>query len=236
MTIKRRQISIAVVLFVAGFAVSLTIQSANDAAPATRSDTESSSLQPEEIQDEILAEQEANREIAEEISAVQREIASFEDSIAAREEEHYNQLEDIERLRMITGDIPVSGEGVEIRLDDSDFNEGQDNPNEFIVHERHIQKVVDELYASGAEAVAVNGQRLANDSYIYCVGPVVEVDGYTSFAPFEITAIGDAETLEEAVNLGGGVRDQLVNDNVQVRTDQLNETEMAGLHEEGAAQ
>lgn len=236
MTIKRRQIKIAIVLFVLGFAVSLTFQSANNAAPVPGFQAGSSFTEEEELQDEILAEQEANREISEEISTVQSEIKSYEDKIADREKEHYNQLEDIERLRMITGEIAVAGEGVEVRLDDSDFTEGEDNPNEFIVHEHHIQKVVDELYASGAEAVAVNGQRLAKDSYIYCVGPVVDVDGYTSFAPFEITAIGDAETLHEALNIGGGVRDQLVSENVQVRTEQLDETEMAALHEEGAAQ
>ena len=52
------------------------------------------------------------------------------------------------------------------------------------------------LYISGASAIAINGQRLSHDSYILCNGPVIEIDGHQHPAPFVISAIGDADTME----------------------------------------
>lgn len=40
------------------------------------------------------------------------------------------------------------------------------------------------------------------------------MDGVPYPAPFVITAIGDPDVLSSALNLTGGVKDQLVNDNV----------------------
>ena len=232
MKVKRSQITVTVVLFLIGFTLALAYQTANEAS-SSETINDSPWQAEEDLQNEVLEEQQENRQLADEISGVQSEIQQYEEDIAEQEEQYFNQVEDIERLRMVTGNVSVEGEGVEIRLDDSEYVHGEDDPNQFIVHEHHIQEVVDELYAAGAEAVAINGQRLAKDSYIYCVGPVVEVDTYTSFAPFEITAIGDQDTLEESLNMNGGVKDQLVNENVQVRTEKLDNLQINAIHEDG---
>jgi uncharacterized protein YlxW (UPF0749 family) len=55
---------------------------------------------------------------------------------------------------------------------------------------------------------------LTSHSYIVCNGPVITVDGVPYPAPFVITAIGDPDVLSSSLNLTGGVKDQLVNDNV----------------------
>ena len=85
------------------------------------------------------------------------------------------------------------------------------------MHEHHVLKVVNELYISGAEAVSVNGKRLTANSYIVCTGPVITVDGEQFPAPFTISAIGDPDTLEKALNIQGGIKDQLVSDNIVVK-------------------
>ncbi|MFH7445066.1 DUF881 domain-containing protein, partial [Pseudomonas syringae pv. tagetis] len=77
-----------------------------------------------------------------------------------------------------------------------------------------VFKVINELYISGASGIAVNGQRLSSQSYIICDGPVITVDGIQHPAPFVVTAIGDPDVLSSALNLTGGVKDQLVNDNI----------------------
>ena len=41
------------------------------------------------------------------------------------------------------------------------------------------------------------------------------IDGQKHPAPFVSTAIGDADTMEAALNIRGGVKDLLVNENVQ---------------------
>ena len=97
------------------------------------------------------------------------------------------------------------------------------NINNYLVHEYHVFKVINELYISGAAAIAINGQRLTSQSYILCNGPVITVDGIQHPAPFVISAIGDPEVLTSALNLTGGVKDQLVNDNIVFTLEKKNE-------------
>lgn len=99
-------------------------------------------------------------------------------------------------------------------LDDGAYNPKDGNVNNYLVHEFHVFKVINELYVAGASAVAINGQRLSSQSYIVCNGPVITVDGKPHPAPFVITAIGDPDVLSSALNLTGGIKDQLVNDNI----------------------
>jgi uncharacterized protein YlxW (UPF0749 family) len=115
---------------------------------------------------------------------------------------------------MFLGKVKVKGQGVSVQLSDGAYDPHEDNINNYLVPEHHVFKVVNELYISGASAIAINGQRLTSHSYIICNGPVITVDGIQHPAPFVITAIGDPEVLTAALNLTGGVKDQLVNDNI----------------------
>ena len=124
---------------------------------------------------------------------------------------------------MYLGKVKVKGNGVQVTLEDADYNPQNQNANQYIVHEHHIFKVINELNISGANAIAINGQRLSHDSYILCNGPVIEIDGRQHPAPFVITAIGDAETMSAALNLKGGVKDILVNENVHFTVEKKNE-------------
>ena len=76
-------------------------------------------------------------------------------------------------------------------LKDADYDPIEQNPNDYIVHESHIFRVVNELRISGAQGIAINGQRITSNSYIKCTGPVITIDGRTFPAPFVIEAIGD---------------------------------------------
>lgn len=222
MKLKSKHIILTFVLFITGVLISISFQSVQDGVFSQEKQDMEISLE-EEIRNEILAEQEANIELQQEITGVRTQIRTIEEELGERERTLFNVIEDVDRLRMFNGTVPVKGEGIFISLADAEFVPGEDNPNHYIVHEYHIQKVVDELKVAGAEAVAVNGQRLRHDSYIQCVGPVIEVDGQVSFAPFEITAIGDSYTLLEALHLPGGIHDQLLHENIQVRTQQIQE-------------
>lgn len=139
---------------------------------------------------------------------------------------YYNLVEDVEKLRMFVGEVGVVGEGIEVTLEDSSYVPEGENVNNYIVHESHIFKVVNELLISGATAVAINGQRIFHHSYIICNGPVVTVDGNQFPAPFVISAIGDAEVLTQALNIAGGVLDQLAYENIVVKVEKKKEIKM----------
>ncbi|HWQ51560.1 MAG TPA: DUF881 domain-containing protein, partial [Terriglobales bacterium] len=83
------------------------------------------------------------------------------------------------------------------------------DPNYYIIHDTDILSVVNELRDAGAEAIAINGERLIATSEIRCAGSIVSVNNNRYAAPYVITAIGDPDALESALKMRGGVVDQL---------------------------
>lgn len=81
--------------------------------------------------------------------------------------------------------------------------------NEKIIHDQDILKVVNELWAAGAEAISINNFRLGPTSSIRCVGPVVHVDGVKVASPIRIRAIGDPQTLTGGLKMPGGIYDEI---------------------------
>lgn len=119
---------------------------------------------------------------------------------------------DFQRLfdetKRFAGTAAVRGPGIAVVLHDSPKHNtsgmSDDVLSQYIVHDRDIREVVNELFAAGAEAISVNGQRLISNSSVRCVGPVVRVNSTPIAPPFVIKAIGKAETLQNALNLPGG--------------------------------
>ena len=104
-------------------------------------------------------------------------------------------------LEAITGAGAVTGPGMTVRLDDAtddtggDVDPRTDQTDEGRVTDRDLQTVVNEIWAAGAEAVAVNGQRLTALSAIRSAGEAVLVDFRPLNPPYEVAAIGDPKTL-----------------------------------------
>lgn len=68
-----------------------------------------------------------------------------------------------------------------------------------VVHQQDIQAVVNELWASGAEAVTIQGQRVGSRTGIKCVGNTVVIHGVPYAPPYVITAIGGQDRLEQGL-------------------------------------
>lgn len=224
MKVKGSHVILSLVLLVTGFMLAFSYQlTSKNEQPVT----ERQWRHEDELRNKIILEQTINRNLQEELSNLQSELSKLEEEIANNDEEQQKRIsllmEEIERLRTIVGAVKVKGPGVEVTLKDSSYVPDGANPNDYIVHEHHIQMVVDELLVAGAEAIAINGYRISKNSYIECIGPVIRIDGYTSYAPFVITAIGDKQVLSEALNIIGGVKDQIVNDFIDFRLQQKDE-------------
>lgn len=166
------------------------------------------------LRNQLIAQEEKNRRLQKELNEKQNKVLENEKDLAKDTQINKNLAEDAEKYRMFLGKVKVTGKGIKITLADGAYDPKETNVNNYLVHEHHVFLVINELYVSGASAIAINGQRLTGHSYIVCNGPVITVDGVPHPAPFEITAIGDPDVLSSAVNLTGGVKDQLVNDNI----------------------
>ncbi|MDD4600767.1 MAG: DUF881 domain-containing protein [Negativicutes bacterium] len=115
-----------------------------------------------------------------------------------------------ELVRMGAGVVTVQGPGVSITIDDSKRQSKLgENPNLYIIHDDDILKVINELWAAGAEAISINDQRLIASSEIRCAGPTLSVNNTRYSPPYEIKAIGDPTTLENALKMRGGVVETL---------------------------
>ncbi|MDT8859117.1 DUF881 domain-containing protein [Alkalihalobacillus sp. MEB130] len=221
MKVKGKHIILSFVLLVTGFILALSYELTSERSSVLLPGYERQWELEDELRNQVIMEQTTNRKLQEDLRLYQAQIRDLETNLASMDEEQEvkakNLLEDIERLRKLVGQVPVQGQGIEVSLEDSDYLPDGANPNDYIVHEFHIQRVVHELFVAGAEAIAINGFRLSHQSYIQCIGPVIRVDGHTSAAPFVITAIGDSDHLESALTLPGGVQHQLLNDEITVR-------------------
>lgn len=137
---------------------------------------------------------------------------------------------ELDVLRIQGGLSAVVGPGVDVTLNDSDtpLQPGQD-PNFYVLHDEDLLKVINELRAAGAEALAINGERILATTELRCNGPVVIVNKTRHLAaPFSITAIGDPDTLISALQMKGGVLDNLSFWGIKSTVKKIKRLEMPG--------
>lgn len=118
--------------------------------------------------------------------------------------------EEMQKAMMLAGITAVRGPGISVEMTDSDkpAQQGQD-PNVFLIHEGDIQDVVNAIFAAGAEAVSINGQRFVSTTEVVCAGNVIMINGVRVAPTFTILAIGDPKVLESGLTIRGGVIDGL---------------------------
>ena len=123
---------------------------------------------------------------------------------------HEIPSKEMEVLKMGAGVTAVQGPGIIVTIDDSKRpTKPGENPNLYLIHDDDILKVINELWAAGAEAVAINEQRLIASSEIRCAGPTLSVNNTRYSPPYDIRAIGEPQTLETALKMRGGVIETL---------------------------
>ena len=101
------------------------------------------------------------------------------------------------KVRDIADYEDVTGPGIVIIMQDS-TNQVEDGQSleSLLIHDIDIIDIVNELRIAGAEAIAINDERVTANSSIRCGGPTINVDGKKHTPPFIIKAIGNSKTLE----------------------------------------
>ena len=121
-----------------------------------------------------------------------------------------------DEIMVLAGVTSVAGPGIRVTVEDSASSGKSIPPERLLVHERHLMLLTNELFAAGAEALAVNGHRFVATTEIRCAGPVISIDGTDNVPPYVVEAIGDPEVLKQSVMMMGGVVDVLALDNLHV--------------------
>lgn len=110
------------------------------------------------------------------------------------------------RIRTLSdpaGLTPVTGQGVQVTLEDASFEVRQAaleadptaDPNDFVVHQQDIQAVANAMWRGGAEAITIQGQRLVSTTGIKCEGNSVTLHGVPYAPPYVIVGVGDTTRM-----------------------------------------
>lgn len=102
----------------------------------------------------------------------------------------------------------VGGPGVRVTLTDApnDVKPAGVDDDALVVHQQDIQAVVNALWAGGAEAMSIQGQRVIATTGIKCVGNTVVLHGVPYAPPYLIEAIGDAGRMRASLDGNDAVR------------------------------
>jgi uncharacterized protein YlxW (UPF0749 family) len=126
-------------------------------------------------------------------------------------------LDDLARAERGAGAVPVTGPGLLVTLanaapkaDADPVGGAAEDDSRNRVQDGDLQLVVNALWAAGAEAVGINGQRLGPTTAIRFAGEAVLVDFRPVTSPYEISAIGNPDTLQTEFLKSPEVRDLAV--------------------------
>ncbi|MEV7195965.1 DUF881 domain-containing protein [Streptomyces sp. NPDC093510] len=108
-----------------------------------------------------------------------------------------------ELMGLLSGATEVQGPGVKLVVDDKkEAEQGGGGPRESSgfsdtgrVRDRDMQRVVNGLWQSGAEAISINDQRLTALSAIRAAGDAILVDNRPLVPPYTVLAVGDGKRL-----------------------------------------
>lgn len=104
---------------------------------------------------------------------------------------------DLERARIAAGLIPLTGTGIVLQLDDSQAPVPPGaSEADYLVGSRDIRSVVEELWLAGAEAIAINSERLTPTTAIIDIGSSLLVNSAYLAPPYQVTALGPADLYD----------------------------------------
>ncbi|MFF4170786.1 DUF881 domain-containing protein [Streptomyces sp. NPDC001744] len=154
---------------------------------------------------ELIGRIEADTSSADELA---RDVERMRSEVGERQRRALQQYggDQAELVALLSGATPVRGPGVRLVVDDAKGTDaGGGGPRESSgfsdtgrVRDRDMQRVVNGLWESGAEAVAINGQRLTSLSAIRAAGDAILVDNKPLVPPYTVLAIGDGQRLSTA--------------------------------------
>ncbi|MCD9145312.1 DUF881 domain-containing protein [Streptomyces albireticuli] len=141
--------------------------------------------------------------------ALQKNVDTLRDAVGTKQrdvlEKHGGDKADL--VALLAGATAVQGPGLKLVVDDAKQTKqsGAGGPRESSgfsdtgrVRDRDMQRIVNGLWQSGAEAIAVNGQRLTALSAIRAAGDAILVDNKPLPPPYTVLAVGDGERLVTA--------------------------------------
>jgi uncharacterized protein YlxW (UPF0749 family) len=142
-------------------------------------------------------------------TALERQVARLQaelDQRLTQEAAARRLAHELTTAEILAGTVPVKGPGIVVQWGNGSA------PPAFQIQDIDLLLMVNELRAAGAEAIAINGQRITAETEIRNAGTYILINNAEEAAPFTIEAIGPVSTMIQALRLPGGILDQSVSE------------------------
>lgn len=128
--------------------------------------------------------------------------------------------ERLDTLRVLAGTAQAHGPGIRMTISDPGAK----------VTPPLLLDAIEELRDAGAEAIQVGNVRVVASSYFGQAGSGVEIDGTTVTDPYVVLAIGDPQTLSSAMEIPGGLSENVRQLGASITISQSSELVVGALH------
>jgi uncharacterized protein YlxW (UPF0749 family) len=187
---RRAQVLVATAaLALAGFVLALGIDSRILNAPIINE-------QRAALRDRIEVADARHEELIAEVAARRAEIVTAREASLTAGLADLVLTDQIRTLEVATGYAAVEGPGTEITMTDAPTEEGTQGNDIERVLDSDVQLAVNGLWSVGAEAIAVNGQRLTAQSAIRSAGDAILVNYRPLKPPYVVAAIGPRDMAD----------------------------------------
>ena len=186
--------------------------------------TVSQSYTENNLRAEVLKYKEKYDNKIKEIEKIDKELETEIEKATENNSELTDAQNQIKEGNKILGLSEVKGPGITITVADSetDFSNAIDS-SPYLVQDKDILNIINELKNAGAEAISINDHRVVTSTYIICGGNIINVNGEKIGSPFVIKAIGLPETLANLSRPGGTLNDLEQNRKLKVDLKKSNE-------------
>jgi len=157
------------------------------------------------------------------------EMADLSDQLYDRRNAYEDQTlvgksleQELAKLEIANGTRPVHGQGLEVTFLSTSMVQYSD-----------LITLTNELWASGAEAIAISGIRVNSNSYIHYRqangGLEITVNNQPVTWPLKILATGDSNNLEKGLTLPGGYVDMMAYNKIYPTLRQKDDLELPAI-------
>lgn len=174
-----------------------------------------------DLKDELLSLQDKYKELYNQLEKKEAKLEKVRLNAVANNKTDTQNESEIKNNQILMGLTEVSGQGLIITLDENrEVNSDEVlNISGYLVHEEDLLYIVNELFNSGADAVAINEQRIINTTAIQCDGNIIRINGKMVGVPITIKAVGFPKRMEYALARPGGYLQKMANDGVVIYTE-----------------
>ena len=163
-----------------------------------------------QVADLVAAEQRRVEAYDAQARALRAQVQAASARAAARDGRVAAARDGADAIAPAAGLMAVAGPAVTVSLDDAPRAQdgtlpGRASPDDLVVHQQDVQAVVNALWAGGAEAMTLMGQRVIATSAVRCVGNTLLLHGAVYSPPFTVTAVGDVDGMRAALDRAPGV-------------------------------